>query len=123
MYSLPNGHIGTIRGDQMQERYLNNLEVTGNPLTLEAIPHLEMDDIDTTSWDLRLREENERLTSTEDLKEVQIGSLHHQVTKLGASFFKYEEEDLITLLRRNINLFAWAPSDIPDIYTRVTCHL
>lgn len=62
------------------------------------------------------------LTPIEFLKEVQIGLFHHQITKLGTSLSKSKEEDLITLLKKNIDLFAYAPSDMPNIDTIVACH-
>lgn len=46
----------------------------------------------------------------------------HQVTKLGTSLYEPEEEELVTLLMRNIDLFVLAPSYMPDINTRVVCH-
>ena len=30
--------------------------------------------------------------------------------------------ELTDLLRRNANLFAWAPEDMPEIHLRVICH-
>lgn len=82
-----------------------------------------MDNFYTRRGDPRLGAESERITPTKDMKEVHIGPLPHQVTKPDTSLSVFEEEDLIALLRRNIYLFAWTPSDIPGIDTRVVCHL
>jgi len=74
--------------------------------------------------DLDPREEyqQERLDPTEDLKEVMIGSQPHQSTKIGTSLAPSEEKYLIQLLRRNLDLFAWAPSDMPGIDPDVACN-
>lgn len=80
------------------------MKVTREPFTLAAIHYLEIDDADIVSWNPRL------------------GPLHHQVTKLVTSLFEFEEEDLITLLRKNIDMFAWAPLDMSGIDTRMVCH-
>lgn len=82
-----------------------------------------MDNLYTERRDPRLGAKSERITPTKDLKEVHIGPLPHQVTKPDTSLSVFEEEDLIALLRRNIDLLAWTPSDIPGINTRVVCHL
>jgi len=51
-----------------------------------------------------------------------IGSQPHQSTKIGTSLAPSEEKDLIMLLKRNLDLFAWAPSDMSGIYPNVAYH-
>lgn len=48
--------------------------------------------------------------------------MHHQATKPGTLFFEFEEEDFITFLRKNVDLFSWATSHIPGIDTRAVWH-
>lgn len=67
-------------------------------------------------------EENERLTPINVLKEVRIGPLEFQVTKLGISLFKVEKDKLVALLRTNVDLFAWEPFNMPWIDTREVYH-
>lgn len=57
-----------------------------------------------------------------DLKEVQIGSFAHQVLKIGTSLSEEEKHDLFDQLIKYVNLFAWAPSDMPWIDNRVVSH-
>lgn len=59
----------------------------------------------------------------EDLKEAWIDPLDHQVTKLDTSLYEFKEEELVALLRRNIDLFIWVPSDMQRKDTKVVCHL
>lgn len=40
---------------------------------------------------------------------------------MGTSLFEFEEENLIALLKKNIDMFVWAPLDMPDIDTIVVC--
>lgn len=58
----------------------------------------------------------------EDLEEVQIGPHAHQVTKISTSLFVEEEQELVDRLRINVNMFAWPPSDMLGIYTKVVSH-
>lgn len=74
------------------------------------------------SWDARLGVANERLIPIKDPKEVQIGHLGHQLTKIVTSLYDYEEWEVVDQLKRNIYFFSRATSDIPGIDTRVVCH-
>lgn len=51
-----------------------------------------------------------------------MGPFAHQVTKLGTSLAKEGEQELIDQLIKNVDLFAWAPSDMPGIDTKVVNH-
>lgn len=117
--------VSVVMEDQVvvQECYLNSLAVAREPLNLVAILRLGMDDSDASSRILRTGAENKRLTPTKDLKEVWIGPLPHQVTKLGISLPELEDDDLIALLRKNIKLFTLAPSYMSGIDTRDVCHI
>lgn len=77
---------------------------------------------ETDSRDPRLGRDNERVMPTEYLKEVRIGPSAYQVTKIGTSLTEEEEHDLVNQLIRNIDLLAWAPSDMLRINIRVVCY-
>jgi hypothetical protein len=72
--------------------------------------------------DPREEYQQEHLQPTEDLKEIHIGSQPHQTTKIGTSLDPIEEEVVINLLRKNLDLFAWQPSDKPGIDPSVLFH-
>ena len=74
--------------------------------------------------DLDPREEyhQERIEPTADQKEVRINPKPHQVIKLGTSLDPDEELALTQLLRDNVGLLAWKPSDMPGIDPSVVCH-
>lgn len=55
----------------------------------------------------------------EYLKEVQTRLLEFHTTKLGISMTNAEEEESVSLIRKNIDLFTWIPSNILGIDTRV----
>lgn len=74
-----------------------------------------MQEIYVAILDPIMESENERLTLTYDIKEVHIRPLDFQITKLGTSLTKDDEEELATLFRRNVNLFTSASVDMPRI--------
>lgn len=53
--------------------------------TLGIVPHPNAHHVNEASWDPRLGTDNERYTITKDFKEVQVGSVYHQVTYMGTS--------------------------------------
>jgi hypothetical protein len=121
-YPQEKGRTGIIRGDQKIARgcYHNSLRLqktkkkgrTGdNQLSVNMI-------------DLDPREEfhQEHIEPTEELKEVQIGPEPHQTTKLDTSLNLAEETSLTQLLKDNLDLFGWKPSDIPGIDPSIVCH-
>lgn len=113
-----------VRGEHeiTQEYYLSIPKVAMKPITLGATPRHEMNGGDMTRQDPRLEAESERRNPTKDMKEVQIRPLNHKVTKMGTSFSEPEEVDLISLLRKNIDLSVLVPWDMPEIYTIMTCY-
>lgn len=74
--------------------------------------------VGTPEWKQKVK----GLPLTKDLKEVKIGPLPHQVTKLGILLSEYEKKDLIILFKRNVDMFAWTPSNMLGMDTRVMCH-
>jgi len=118
---LDDGGVGTIKGDQKvaRECYLASFKLRGR-----AIPRKEgkSDNVNMVDLDPREEYQQERLEPTEEIKEVLIGSQPHQLTKIGTSLDPAEEEDLVQLLKTNLDLFAWAPSDMPRIDPSVACH-
>lgn len=86
------------------------------PVPMGSAPRPEERDTDLTSWDLRLGSKNERLTPNLRIErdiDWPLGPPSHQVGHLPA---------LVALLKRNIDVFAWAPSDMSCINTRVMYH-
>lgn len=59
---------------------------------------------------------------TNNLKDVIIDPSTHQVTKICTSLTKEEEHELVAQLIKNVDLFARAPSHMPDIYTKAVSH-
>ncbi|MCI30293.1 hypothetical protein A2U01_0051502, partial [Trifolium medium] len=74
--------------------------------------------------DLDPREDfqEERVSPDDKLKEVQIGDQPHQTTNLGANLEPSEEERVVELLKRNVDLFAWHPKDMPRINESIITH-
>ena len=62
------------------------------------------------------------LTPREETKEVQIGSQFLEIIHLGTNLSPEEESKIMDILNKNIDLFVWKPSNMPDIDPNVMCH-
>ncbi|RDY04815.1 hypothetical protein CR513_11419, partial [Mucuna pruriens] len=73
--------------------------------------------VNTLSLELdpRCHEERERPLPVEKLKEVQVGPLNNQRTKIGTTMTKEQETELVQCLQQNSDVFAWSPQDMPGI--------
>lgn len=67
------------------------------------------------------REDKGRPSPVEDLKEVELDG-PEKLVRIGAKLTVEVERELINLLRRYKELFAWSPSDMPGISTEVISH-
>ncbi|RDX66368.1 hypothetical protein CR513_54872, partial [Mucuna pruriens] len=72
--------------------------------------------------DPRYFSEEKRPHPVGDLKEVQIVALISQKTSIDTTLGKEEEEQLVSTLRRNVDVFAWTARDMPGIDPRFMCH-
>jgi hypothetical protein len=120
-YPLDNGKIGTIQGDQKLARECYHasmrLQKTKKKPSNEVTHEVNMIDLDP-----REEFQQERLEPTEDLKEISIGPQTHQTTKIGTSLPPEEEVALVNLLRKNLDLFVWHPSEMPGMDPDIACH-
>lgn len=98
-YPLLDKHVGTIKGGQAitKECYQSIPSI----FILGIILCPKIDDGDITRCEPKFGAHSENITPTKYLKEVQIGPLHHQVTMLVTFLSESEEEDLISLFRKN----------------------
>jgi len=121
-YTLEKGKTRMIREGQKiaRECYHNNLRLQKGKKKEKA----EDKPLSVNMIDLDPREEyhQEHIEPTEELKEVLIGSEPRQVTKLGTSLSPDEELTLTQLLKNNLDLFAWKPSNMPRIDPNIVCH-
>ncbi|RDX72726.1 hypothetical protein CR513_47742, partial [Mucuna pruriens] len=69
-----------------------------------------------------LDQEDVRLQSREDLKEVHTGPKRHHKTTIGGFMDTKTEEKLIQLLTKNRDAFAWSLKDMPKINPDFLCH-
>jgi len=72
--------------------------------------------------DLDPRLNDERLEPKEETTTVVLGRDEKQCTYVSGSLPEELLNKLITVLRNNKDLFAWKPSDIPGIDSKVICH-
>jgi hypothetical protein len=128
-YLLDDGNKGTVRGDQALARrcYESSLKIKHRAYNaLESPrPNSQKGGVNMISpLDLDPREEfqDRRVTPIEELEHVQIGEAAHQTTNLGTALQPEEREKILATLKRNIDLFAWHPSDMLGIDETIITH-
>ncbi|GAU39516.1 hypothetical protein TSUD_68800 [Trifolium subterraneum] len=129
-YPLDDGRVGTVRGDQAQGRqcYELSLRLKRNhaPADQPIISRVNMisraNMVETSDLDPREEFQDRRVSPIEDLEPIQIGEAPHELTNLGTHLDEEEKEKIIEILRKNVDLFAWKPSDMPGIDETIITH-
>ncbi|GAU23955.1 hypothetical protein TSUD_183540 [Trifolium subterraneum] len=129
-YPLDDGRVGTVRGDQAQGRqcYELSLRLKRNqvPADQPIISRVNMisraNMVETLDLDPREEFQDRRVSPIEDLEPIQIGEAPHELTNLGTHLDEGEKEKIIEILRKNVDLFAWKPSDMPGIDESIITH-
>ncbi|GAU51689.1 hypothetical protein TSUD_415030, partial [Trifolium subterraneum] len=129
-YPLDDGRIGTVRGDQAQGRqcYELSLRLKRNqaPADQPIISRVNMisraNIVEMSDLDPREEFQDRRVSPIEDLEPIQIGKAPHELTNLGTHLDEGEKEKIIEILRKNVDLFAWKPSDMPGIDESIITH-
>ncbi|RDX73390.1 Retrovirus-related Pol polyprotein, partial [Mucuna pruriens] len=110
-------HLCSVWADSRLARrcYEDSLKIGSGPLE-PAVHTLDFD------LDPRCIYEGERPHPAEDVKVIQIGPSVSHVTKVGTTLTYEEEEQLVGFLRRNRDVFAWTPQDMPGIDPNFVSH-
>jgi len=53
---------------------------------------------------------------------IQLGTLPHQVTRLGNNAYRLVKDEVERVLIANSDLFAWSPANMPGIDPDFMCH-
>ena len=73
--------------------------------------------------DLDPREEGRvRPEPNDEFQKIQIGAVVEKFTFIGRGLSEAMNVGLMTLLRRNSEIYAWAPKDMLGIDSKVICH-
>lgn len=74
--------------------------------------------------DLDFKEDSapDNLTLLGDLKKVQIEAEEFQTAQFGSGLTLDEELGIVQILRHDMDLFAWKPSDMSGIDPDIMCH-
>lgn len=64
----------------------------------------------------------ESFLTYEGTKRIQIGDFPSDITYLGVNLDPEEEVEIVSILKHNLDLFAWKPSDMLDIEPSILCH-
>jgi hypothetical protein len=128
-YPLDNGKVGTVKGDQALARrcYESSLKIKHRQIKESAISCQDNNSegvnmISPLDLDPREDFQERRVSPIEDLEQVQIGKEPYQVTNIGTALKSEEKRKILEMLKRNIDLFAWQPSDMPGIDESVITH-
>jgi hypothetical protein len=128
-YPLEDGRVGTIKGDQALARrcYESSLKIKHKafnaPDSTRHVPKKGgVNMISPLDLDPREEFQDRRVSPIEELEKVQIGEETHQTTNIGTSLQPEEREKILATLKRNIDLFAWHPSDMPGIDETIITH-
>ncbi|MCI22155.1 hypothetical protein A2U01_0043331, partial [Trifolium medium] len=128
-YPLDNGRIGIIKGDQQVARqcYESSLRTKKGQILNQQmhIARMVIDlvhMVETADLDPREDFQDRRVSPTEELEDIQIGDSPSQTTNLGTGLDFEEKEKIVAILRKNIDLFAWKPSDMPGIDESIITH-
>lgn len=57
-----------------------------------------------------------------DVNTIQIGAQPSQATHVGSNLYQEGEDEIIRILRQNMDMFAWKPSDMPNFDPIMVCH-
>ncbi|CAJ2637529.1 unnamed protein product [Trifolium pratense] len=118
---LDNGGVGIVRGDQLLAKrcYESSLKIRHRTSNSGSTPQqkqtprqgiinvIEIADMDP--WE---EFQDKRVSPIEELEQVQIGEEPHQTTNLGTALSHTERENIMKILKKNVDLFALKPSDM-----------
>ncbi|XP_016164912.1 uncharacterized protein LOC107607477 [Arachis ipaensis] len=107
--------IATIRGDQKMARRCHNESLNMRRCTKgKEVNTIELVGV-RTQEELRPQPDGK-------IKEVQIENQDGKTTNIGANLDDELKADLVKLLQKNSDLFAWKASDIPRIHSDLMNH-
>ncbi|GAU44869.1 hypothetical protein TSUD_329260 [Trifolium subterraneum] len=129
-YPLDDERIETVRRDQAQGRQCYELSLrlkrNHSPADQLIISRVNMisraNMVETSDLDPREEFQDRRVSPIEDLEPIQIGEAPHELINLGTHLDEGEKEKIIEILRKNVDLFAWKPSDMPGIDESIITH-
>ncbi|KAK2425775.1 hypothetical protein QL285_024519 [Trifolium repens] len=121
-YPLDNGGVGIIRGDQILARqcYESSLKIRKKEISRLSVNNTDVGE--AAELDPREDFQERRVSPIEELEEVQIGKEQHQVTSIGTTMDPKEREEVLAILKKNGDLFAWKPEDMPGIDETIITH-
>ncbi|XP_057719609.1 uncharacterized protein LOC130934033 [Arachis stenosperma] len=125
-FPVQENKIATVYADHQEARQCYNAGLKPVQTKQEARPQvqaIQMSANTATLADLDPREDlGERPRPMDNLQQVTLTADDNQYTYVGEALEGAERARLIQILRRNADLFAWTPDDMPGINPEVICH-
>ncbi|RDX85850.1 hypothetical protein CR513_32897, partial [Mucuna pruriens] len=106
--------VGTIQADQqtVYRCYGASLKIRSRRVDPKRVGTGLRGNVHLLKLDPRQTEEIEHPQLIDDLREIQIGLRLIETTKTGVGLGHKVEEQLIDFLRKNRDVFAWAPKEM-----------
>ncbi|XP_072054170.1 uncharacterized protein [Arachis hypogaea] len=125
-FPVQENKIATVHADHREARQCYNAGLKPVQTKQEARPQVQaihMSASSATLADLDPREDlGDRPRPMDNLQQVTLTANEKQCTYVGEALEGTERARLIQILRKNADLFAWTPDDMPGINPEVICH-
>ncbi|XP_072079129.1 uncharacterized protein [Arachis hypogaea] len=125
-FPVQENKIATVYADHQEARQCYNASLKAIPTKQEARPQVQAIRTSAntaTLADLDPREDlGERPRPMDNLQQVTLTADDKQYTYVGEALEGADRAKLIHILRKNADLFAWTPDDMPGINPEVICH-
>ncbi|XP_025692767.1 uncharacterized protein [Arachis hypogaea] len=125
-FPVQENKIATVHADHQEARQCYNAGLKPVQTKQEARPQVQAIHTSASSAtlaDLDPREDlGERPRPMDNLQQVTLTADEKQCTYVGEALEGADRARLIHILRKNADLFAWTPDDMPGINPEVICH-
>lgn len=121
-YPIKNRGVGVIKADQQVARKgyedsLNEKMNKGARMTT-SITH----EVNYLELDPREDFQDRQPQQAERLKSVVVGDVPNKTTQIGTTVAKEFEQQLVEVLKKNPDAFAWTAADMPEVDPNFLCH-
>ncbi|XP_015955016.1 uncharacterized protein LOC107479390 [Arachis duranensis] len=125
-FPVQENKIATVHADHQKARQCYNAclkQDQAREITRPQVQSIHSSADTTVLADLDPREDlGERPRPMDNLQRITLTADDNQCTYIGKALEGEDQAKLIQILRKNADLFAWTPDDMPGISPEVICH-